>query len=248
MASLGVLTITPAGADDRAPFALSGDRFRIGAQDYQLADILAPSAYTLKGAAEPHFETSRNALQEFLTQKTYNFEDVADRTRWGARVVRSKTEDGEQSLEQLLIAAGAARVAPRTDDFDLINGLLVAEAATRRQKSGLWSLNDYRVVDAANAQRAIGGYHLVEGQVVSANKTRSRFYLNFGDDYREDFTASAASAVIRRWSKDEFDPAPLEGARIRVRGFVESINGPSMDLTHRLQVEVVSANENAAPK
>ncbi len=227
--------------------ALAGHRFRINDQDYQLADILAPSAYTLKGGVEPHFEESRNVLQEFLSQNAYAFEDVAQRTRWGARVIRSQSEDAAQSLEELLVVAGAARVAPQTDDVDFISRLLDAEEIARQQQAGLWSLNNYRVFDAGNAQGAIGGYHLVEGQVVSANKTRSRFYLNFGGDYRDDFTASAASAVIRRWAKDEFDPAMLEDTRIRVRGFVESINGPSIDMTHRQQIELITANKNAAP-
>lgn len=246
-AAAALLPTLKAQADTGA-VALAGDRFRIGDQDYQLTDILAPSAYTLNGRAEPHFEASRNVLQIFLSQRAFIFEDAAQRTRWGARVVRSQTEGGGQSLEELLIAAGAARVAPKTDDIGFISGLLATEGAARQQQTGLWSLNAYRIFDASNAQGAIGGYHLVEGQVVSANKTRSRFYLNFGADYRDDFTASAASAVIRRWAKKEFDPATLEGARVRVRGFVESINGPSVDMAHRLQIEVISANENAALK
>ncbi|MBL4619976.1 MAG: hypothetical protein JKX88_07755, partial [Marinicaulis sp.] len=81
------------------------------------------------------------------------------------------------------------------------------------------------------------GYHVVEGIVVSARATRSRFYLNFGDDCRTDFTASAKSSLYRRWLRDEFDLAALEGAKVRIRGFVVDINGPSIDLTHRRQIE-----------
>jgi len=245
--SAAALLPTVKAQAETGAIAIAGNRFRIDDQEFQLADILAPSAYTLTGKAEPHFETSREALQRLLTQGGYDFGDVAEPTRWRARVVRSQAEGVAQALEDLLISAGAARVAPQTDDVDFITSLLAAEKTARQQQAGLWSLSGYRVFDASNAKGAIGGYHLIEGRIVSANKTRSRFYLNFGADYRNDFTASAASAVIRRWAKDAFDPAILEGARVRVRGFVESINGPSIDMSNRLQIEVISANETAAP-
>lgn len=228
-------------AATKSAVALSGDRFRIGEDDFQLADILAPSPYALQSASSPYVNEAKEDLQDLLTNSSFEFDDIAPPTRWGVRVVRTKSAVDAASLEERLVAAGAARVAPQTNDIAFIEGLLTVERVARRDKNGLWVLDAYRVFDADNATDAIGGYHLIEGTVVSARKARSRFYLNFGDDYRTDFTASAPSTLYRRWVKAGFDLASLQGARVRIRGFVVDINGPSIDLTHNGQIEDMNA-------
>ncbi|MEO1241809.1 MAG: thermonuclease family protein [Pseudomonadota bacterium] len=227
-------------ANTNGAVALSGDRFRIGEDDFQLADILAPSLYALQSMSPPYVNEAKEHLQQLLTNSPFEFDDIAPPTRWGMRVVRTGESEKTASLEQRLIAAGAARVAPQTDDIAFIERLLTVERIARQGKKGLWSLDAYQVFDADNATGAIGGYHLVEGSVVSARKARSRFYLNFGDDYRTDFTASTTSILYRRWVKAGFDLASLQGARLRIRGFVVDINGPSVDLTHESQIEDMS--------
>ena len=221
--------------------AVSGNRFRVGEEDYQLADILAPSAYTLGPATSPHADKARARLQHHIGSSAFEYVDVSPRSRWGARIVRSSVGDGTPLLEELLVSDGAARVAPQTDDMTVIERLLRAERVARRDKKGLWGLDTYQVFDADDASGAIGDFHLIEGTVAGARKARSRFYLNFGDDYRTDFTASTVSMAYRKWLATGFDLASLDGVRVRIRGFVVYINGPSVDLTHRSQIEVLSA-------
>lgn len=224
-------------ANTNGAVALSGDRFRIGEDDFQLADILAPSPYALQSTSSPYVNEAKAHLQDFLENSSFAFDAIAPPTRWRVRVVRTKSAGDATSLEERLIAAGVARVAPRTDDIAFIERLLTVERIARQGKKGLWALDAYQVFNADNATDAIGGYHLIEGTAVSAHKARSRFYLNFGDDYRTDFTASATSTLYRRWVKAGFDLASLQGARVRIRGFVVDINGPSIDLTHKSQIE-----------
>ena len=218
--------------------AISGDRFRIGDQDFILSDILAPSAYVLGKTQAPFFTEAMAHLQGFIETTNLEIIDAAPKTRWNARVVKVYDSTSKISLQEQMVAIGAARVAPQSDDHAFIDHLLEVERAARNAGDGMWGLQAYQIVDALNANAAIGGYHVVEGSVVSARGTRSRFYLNFGDDYRTDFTASAKSSLYRRWVRDEFDLASLEGAKLRIRGFVIDINGPSIDLTHHRQIEI----------
>ena len=73
----------------------------------------------------------------------------------------------------------------------------------------------------------------------SAALARGRYYLNFGEDYREDFTATTRSRTGKKWARTGFDLLSLEGAQIRVRGFTVWINGPSIELAHIKQIEVL---------
>lgn len=218
------------------PKALSGDRFASGDEEFMLADIAAPPLYTLEAERPAYFEASRAALQKELAGGI-EAEDVMAPTRWGARRVRARRADGDESVQERMIAAGAARVYPQTEDHGFIRRLLTLEDAARRDRRGLWALAAYRVFDAGDAWGAAGAYHLVEGTVLRAEQKGSRFYLNFGEDFRTDFTAGAASRLHRAWKKAGAGLDGLKDARIRVRGPVETINGPSIDLKHPLQVE-----------
>lgn len=221
--------------------ALAGDRFTAGEEEFHLADIAAPSAYALHADAEPYFNEAKAALEALVNGRALDVEEAGAKTRWGALVVKARRRGDERTLQERLVEAGAARVAPQTQDLAFIDRLLGLEAQARTQRIGLWRLDGYRVFDAAAAEDAVGAYHLVEGAVLRASLARGRFYLNFGEDYKTDFTAGAASRLYRRWAKAGFDLAALQGARIRVRGFVEAINGPSVDLTHQRQIEVLAA-------
>ncbi len=218
------------------PKALSGARFMSGEAEFLLADIIAPPLYTLGDETPAHFEASRRALQDLLSG-ALDVEDVLAPTRWGVRRVVARRSGEEGTLQDKLIAAGAARVEPQTEDHDLIRRLLALEDEARRERRGLWALSAYRTFNADNAWGAVGAFHLIEGTALQAELHGARFYLNFGEDFREDFTASAASRLYRRWKKAGSDFEPLKGARIRVRGLVEAINGPSIDLVHPLQIE-----------
>lgn len=220
--------------------ALSGARFSMDGKEYHLADILAPNPHALGADAEPYFAAARAAFQTMLRDGEIAIDRAIDKTRWGAAIVDARRAGDARTLQERVIEAGAARVAPQTDNLELIDRLLEAERAARDASRGLWRERAYRVFDAASARGAIGGFHLVEGQVRRAAMARDRFYLNFGDDFRTDFTASARRAIYRRWRDDGFDLEQLDGAHVRIRGYVRDINGPSIELEHKRQVETLA--------
>lgn len=217
--------------------ALAGDRFRLDTQEYYLTDILAPSQYDLHREAEPFFAEAKAMLAKLLPSEL-QLQKTDSVNRWGAQP--ASVNIGDETLQEKLVAAGAARVAPVTDDYELIDRLLVVEGQARRSRAGLWRFSHYKVFDAAKAEGAIDGYNIIEGEVVEATDAKGRLYLNFGADFRTDFTTNARTRLSKRWAKDGLDLASLSGARLRVRGFVERINGPSIELTHPKQIERLS--------
>ena len=66
-----------------------------------------------------------------------------------------------------------------------------------------------------------------------------RVYLNFGADYRSDFTAAVVPGARSLFAAEGIDPLGLAGRTVRVRGWVDVLNGPMIEVTHPEQIEVV---------
>lgn len=221
--------------------ALSGDRFMRSDMEYRLADVIAPPLYTLDDKAPIYFTQSKIALQSLLDEDALVLTERSAPNRWGVKTVTVRPQDDE-GLAVSLVRQGAVRVSPQSEDLARIDRLLIVENEARKTRQGLWAHKAYQLRNANDlddATTAIDHFHILEGVVRRAAAARSRFYLNFGDEYRTDFTASAPNRLLRKWARAGSDLASLEGKKIRVRGFVISLNGPSINLTHVRQIEVI---------
>ncbi|MBF0393872.1 MAG: thermonuclease family protein, partial [Alphaproteobacteria bacterium] len=109
----------------------------------------------------------------------------------------------------------------------------------RAEARGLWAEPAYRPSRAEGMRARDAAYHLVEGRVVKVAETRGKTYLNFGADWRTDFTVTLDAAARRLFLAAGRDPAGLEGRLVRVRGWLESWNGPLIEASHPEQIEVV---------
>ena len=90
-------------------------------------------------------------------------------------------------------------------------------------------------VPAERARTVLDRFAIVEGRVLSVARGFRSNFVNFGDDWREDFAIYLKRGRISR----AFPPALLEGQRVRVRGWVFYSNGPAIDLADPLYLEVL---------
>lgn len=154
-------------------------------------------------------------------------------------------------LQHEMLRLGLARVYTFRDNRACAAELLAAEEEARRARRGIWADPFYEIRDAADEEaldRLHGRFELVEGRVVSAAVVRGRIYLNFGEDWRRDFTVTVAPRDARLflddpvWGAllDEADEQPgLQDRRVRARGWLGRYNGPEMTLTHPEQIELL---------
>ncbi len=138
-----------------------------------------------------------------------------------------------------LLVDGMARVYSFADNRALVAEMLALETEARGARRGIWALDYYRVRRAEDAGHHIDRFELVEGRVFKVAVVRGRGYLNFAEDWRQDFTVSLAPEVRRRFEAEGIDPRGFEGRRIRVRGWLKSFNGPMIEATHPEQIEVL---------
>lgn len=151
-----------------------------------------------------------------------------------------RAEDGLW-VQGAQLAAGMARVYSFADNRLAVAEMLAVEDAARRAGRGLWAHPFYAVRDAEALARSRerDGFLLVEGTVLSAEQVRGRAFLNFGQDWRQDFAVTIAPSDMRLFREAGIDPLALSGARVRVRGWVRDFRGPRIDVTHPEQIEVL---------
>ena len=149
-------------------------------------------------------------------------------------------QDGERIwLQQALIADGWARVYSFPDNRACAAELLATEVDARGKRRGVWGASVYRVRDATDVKgmdRLMDSYQLVEGVVRAVGEGGGRLYLNFGDNWRGDFTVSIERKHMKHieaFVTAGIDPSRLNGKRIRARGWLQWRNGPEIRATHR---------------
>ena len=132
-----------------------------------------------------------------------------------------------------------ARVYSFADNRSLVEEMLGLEKAARAARRGIWAHPFYRVISERDAMRYLSTFQLIEGRVLRVAVVRGRAYLNFGKDWRTDFTISIAPKNRRLFRKAGVDVTGYEGRMVRVRGWLRSFNGPLVEATHPEQIEVL---------
>ena len=123
---------------------------------------------------------------------------------------------------------------------EALAALYAAEDSARVARRGLWAEPGFAVLDAAAVPAgAESAFAIVAGRVVEAAEVRGRGYLNFGADWRTDFTVTAAPETLRALARSGLDWAAYAGRTVRVRGWLEEYNGPMIEIRDAAVIEVI---------
>lgn len=215
----------------------------------RLAAIQAPKLPLGRKGFEawPLGEESKAALTELTKGRSLQlYYGGEKRDRYDRALAQSYTlkDDGERDiwLQEEMVRLGMARVYTWPDTYQDSKRLYAAEITARDAKRGIWGHEYYRIRSPEPNALAqdIDSYQIIQGIVTSAADVRGQVYLNFGADYKTDFTIAIAKRDRKRFEAAEIDPLKLEGATVRVRGWVELSNGPMIWLDHPERLEVLN--------
>ncbi len=165
--------------------------------------------------------------------------DNARGDRYGRTLAHAVNDQGAW-LQGEMLRAGLAQVATTQDARAGATAMLALEAEARQARRGMWAHGAWRVRDSATlTAHDVDSFQIVEGAVRNMETVKGRTYLNFGEDWRSDFTVAIAPAVAKLCRSAGLDPASLAGKSLRVRGWIRLQNGPLIELTHPEQIEVL---------
>ena len=247
----------PSQPECAVPYAFSATVTRVidaetveldSGQVVRLIGSLAPRA-PLTVATEddwPQEKAAEAALRSLVLGQAVDIhaEAGAAKDRYGRLLanVYVKEDGGRIWVQGKLVSDGHARAYGLPRNFPCLSSLVKREREARYLERGLWKLSVYRVREASKTidlRRLRSTYQVVEGVVANVARVRGATYLNFGVDWRTDFTVTVPSAAVATEFSSRETLTALEGKRIRVRGWIEQRNGPQIEVTHPDAIEIL---------
>lgn len=168
--------------------------------------------------------------------------------RWGRLPAHVFVVANRAWLGESLLRTGLARLRPEPVETRVapacLAGLRLAEAQARGGPIGLWADPRHalrRADDTAALLALTGRFAVFEGRVLSIGERRERTYINFGQRWSEDTTVTIPKRSWRAMAERGLSAKVLRGKRVRVRGTVEDMNGPLVEVITPEAIELIEA-------
>lgn len=188
----------------------------------------------------PLAETAKSALEQLVAGETVELRLPPQAMDRHGRVLAHLVRQTDGAWVQgEMIRRGMARVYSFADNRVLATALLALEQSARAQQHGMWRLPDYAVRASDAVRPDLETFQLVEGRVLDAVRIKDRVYLNFGPDWRTDFTVKVFKRDEKQFNASGLDLLKLKDKFVRVRGWIKAENGPMIELDHPERLELL---------
>lgn len=245
---IGILAVAmiclalPSGAEAQCRLPESGTARAVGIPDGRTL-VLEDGREILLAGIEPapawhgaQAELARRVEGQALTLKGLS----ARPDRHGRVAAFVSVSGSETPVQYDLLREGFVRVAGPVEVPGCRAELLSEERKARTAKVGLWSDPVYemgRADDVAAIAAKRGQFAIVEGKVLSVRESGGTIYVNFGQTWSEDFTATIPKRLEGRFTAASLAPRALSGRMVRIRGVIEERGGPWIEVTRPDQIE-----------
>lgn len=202
--------------------------------------INAPESEYPEKPVEPFGQEATEANRRLVAGRTVRLEfDVQRKDRYGRLLAYVYVDSLFVNAE--LVKRGYAYAytwPPNVKHADLFVRL---QQEARKAGRGLWRAKPLtQAIDHHEAQEYIGQYMTVKGKVLSTYDSGKAVYLNFGPDYRTDFTVVIFRAYLPNFTVQGVDPvSSYRGKAIKATGTIREYNGPEVIIRDPSQIEVM---------
>ncbi|HPD82866.1 MAG: thermonuclease family protein [Alphaproteobacteria bacterium] len=141
------------------------------------------------------------------------------------------TKKDDVWIQGLLLSHGLARVYTASNAPEMVDQMFKIEQMARQGEKGMWGAeSEFPLLAPDTASQAIGNLAIVEGTIRKTATVRNNIYLNFGDDWKTDFTVMLSPEVRKKLSHRNINALDMTNKSVRVRGFIREYNGPLIEL------------------
>ncbi len=187
---------------------------------------------------------AKNILNDMLLGKTVQIYQSPDKNwgrmnRMGHDIAHLVRQPDQSWVQGVLLSLGLAQVQTTQRTPELEDRMYELETNARAEKIGVWEKDNFNIRTPDDAESYMDSFQIVEGTIASVALKNNRVYLNFGTDWRKDFTVSISSANKQLFIKQGYDPFKWNKKTVRVRGWIRDYNGPFMEIDHPQAIELI---------
>ncbi len=222
---------------------MNGKSFRLESGDVvRLASLQVPNVEEEDGKkrpGEPMGEEAKAVLSKLILGQSVRLVTGKNpRDRKNRIVAQAYLADGRW-VQQEMLRLGMAMVYAIFDDAKKkdITAMMQAETSAREARKGIWANPYFAVVEATKADCCIDQFKLVRGRVMQVDARRGNIYINFGKDYKTDFTAFIPKRYARSFANSDLEQA--QGKTVEVRGWIFEQGGPMIELVRPEQLQII---------
>jgi len=144
---------------------------------------------------------------------------------------------GDEFVNEKLLSEGLAVLYTYPPNVKYAGVFVAAQKEARYNKRGLWG--SYEVIDHTLARNYINQIRTVRGRVLNVHRSSKCLFLNFGSNWKTDFTVVIFNNVLDFFRKNGIDPATFyTGKIIEVSGRIRDYNGPEIIVNSPQEIEV----------
>lgn len=188
----------------------------------------------------PFADESKKALENLVLGRSVRLVVTgAGEDRHGRLLAHLYRDDGLWVQGEML-RRGMARLYTFPDNRALAADMRAVEKTAQAAGRGIWGFRYYAIRSPETVSADIGTFQVVIGRVKAAAKVKGTVYLNFGDDWRQDFTVKIDKRALKLFVEAAQSAETWESKRIEVRGWVRKRNGPMIVATHPEQIAVLT--------
>ncbi len=230
------------GAEEEARMVdkvIDGDTIEVdGGERVRYLGVDAPEL------GEPLYEEAKEFQEKVVLGSYVRIEACKEEPRDGYGRTLAFVHKGNVDVGEQLLRYGYARTL-----FIGRCGRAVAQRYRKLERGaflgglGIWSLQDSRQVDHSDAGRYIGCLMSVTGRVVNVHAGPKAFHLNFGKDFRTDFTVAIFRKDLSRLVEEGLHPVTgYEGQFVKATGVLKDYKGPEIIVESADQLVLVPRN------
>lgn len=137
-----------------------------------------------------------------------------------------------------ILEEGFALLYTRPPNVKYVDIFVSSQKKAREEKRGIWKTES--VISSDEAYKYIGQIKTVEGRILSIYEGEKAIHLNFGRDWKKDFTVVIFKKDLSSFISKGISPLrDYQNKFIRTTGLIKEYNGPEIIVSHPAQIEVI---------
>ena len=207
----------------------------------RLMGVEAPKPFLVRPAADVGMlaEKARRELARLIAGKAVEIRLGEQQSDRHGRILAHLFLDDGTWVQHRMVDAGFARIRPFAGEDSCLSPLRAPENAARLAGRGLWQNPEFTVISAYDPSliERKGLYVSVVGRIISVGRGNRIDFLNFGHNWRRDFTVMVGASVSEALAESGMPIETFATRLVRIRGVIEESGGPAIRLSDPGEIE-----------